>query len=169
MILLSSHYSAFPQPVEHLQLLVQLTALRPILLRTLTQLPLLLWAFFLDILLWHHFPNRKILLMTRIKLDPMIDLRHHLLPRLLHLPLMPPLLLRRRQRPLPVRLLRILDGDIHLLDPTHIPRKIFLETARHKRASSVTADEEVVSAAGAVDSGVRGDVDYCAIEGEVDG
>lgn len=68
-----------------------------------------------------------------------------------------------------MRLIRIFYGDIHLLDTSHIPRKIFLETARHKRASSVPSDEEVVSAAGAVDSRVRGDVDYCAVEGEVDG
>lgn len=68
-----------------------------------------------------------------------------------------------------MRLIRVLDGDIHLLDTSHIPRQIFLETAGHKRASSVPADEEVVSAAGAVDAGVRGDVDYCAVKGEVDG
>lgn len=79
-----------------LQLLIQLTALRPILLRTLTQLPLHLWPFFLPILLRHNLPNSKILLMPRIKLNPMINLRHHLLPRLLHFPFMSPLLLRRR-------------------------------------------------------------------------
>lgn len=138
--------------------------LRPIPLRSLTQLPLPLSSS----LLRHTYdlPNLKILLVIPEEILPMLHLRAHHRLRLPRLPLTPDL-------PLPAAQLRVLflviDGDIHLLDTVQIRGKVLLETARDESARGVAAGEEVVAPARAVHHGVGGDVEDGAVDGEVDG
>lgn len=63
----------------------------------------------------------------------------------------------------------IVDGDISQFCTTGIWRQVFLETAGYKRTGCVTAGEEIITAAGAVDVAAGGDVVDCAVESDVDG
>lgn len=68
-----------------------------------------------------------------------------------------------------MRVIRIFDGDVHLLNSGHISRQIFLETARNKCSCGVFADEEVIATSGTVNAGVRRDINDCTVQSQVDG
>lgn len=135
--------------------------LRPLLLRSLAELPRLpCLGFRAD-----NLSNLKVLLMVAEEVLPMLDLLAHargsqptvLLTADLHLAAAQGL-----------QLVGIIDGDEHFLDAAQVGRQVLLEAAGDKGAGGILAREEAVVAARAVDERVGGDIEDGAVDGEVD-
>lgn len=155
--------------------------LRPLLLRSLTKLPLrqLLKPPILPL----NLANLEIILTPLVPSEhlgpPLNGVADHL-PRNPILPLPPQLKLRlaklllaalAHQFPLRAHLFRSflrVDRHVDFLDAAHVGREIRVEAPADKGARGISAGEEVVRAAGAVRVSAGRDVVDGAVEGEVD-
>lgn len=69
----------------------------------------------------------------------------------------------------PVRIrLWVVDGQEHGLDAAQVGRAILLEAACDVGAGCVDAGKDVVGAAGTIDAATVGDVEDCAVDGQVE-
>lgn len=156
--------SSAPRPLRGLlSVLGDLPGL-PAFPRLLTQLPLglLLEPPFLSF----DIADKGVLLAVPKEIHPVlqsfIDLLLGLAPFLL------PQYLELGLAPVAVHL-RVIKRQVHVLHTAHVGRSVLSEAAGDETAGGINASEDVVRAAGAVDTRAGGDVVDGAVDGEVDG